>query len=415
MKQDSLAIEIDSAEITSTGRATLPKSLFRRSVLKHLSKIRNGKITLIEAGVHHHFGKEADPLSTTIRVHSPDFYKSLALGGGMGAAESYLDGQWQCDNLTALFQIFLRNKSEVSGLAKSPDWLKRFRDKIYDYYNRNTVRGSKRNIEAHYDLSNEFYQLWLDPTMTYSSGIFENEESTMEEASIEKLDRICRKLDISSEDHILEIGTGWGSFSIHAAKTYGCKVTTTTISENQYDLAKQRIKESGLDHLITIIKEDYRHLEGEYDKIVSIEMIEAVGHQFIPEFVETLNRLVKPGGKVAIQAITINEKQYSQYRKSVDFIKKYVFPGGNLVSVNHLLNVLKDNSTFRPIGMEEIGLHYAQTLNRWRESFEARLKDVRGQGFSDRFIRLWRYYLTYCEAGFLEKHIGTSQLVFEKV
>ncbi len=405
---------LDREQKTAPGTVRYNGGLFRSLVSAKLAGIKQGSILLIENGERHVFGNASEGIQVTIHVNDPSFYRAIALGGSLGAAESYLEGHWQCDDLTRLFRLFIQNRRAASGIEKTLSGLQKFRDKLVDLYNRNTLSGSKRNIRAHYDLSNEFFQLWLDPTMTYSSGIFLSEDATMEEASIEKLDRICRKLDLHPGDNLLEIGTGWGSFSIHAAKNYGCRVTTTTISDEQYALAVERIREAELEDRITVLNEDYRNLEGTYDKIVSIEMIEAVGHRFIPEFVRTLNRLLKPGGTIAIQGITMNDRHYEGYRKSVDFIKKYIFPGGNLVSINYLFDTISKHSDLRPTGLEEIGLHYAETLRRWRQTFETVLPEIRGMGFDERFIRMWRFYLTYCEAGFMEKHIGTVQLTFEK-
>ncbi len=389
-------------------------SLLRSALLSRLAKIEKGGVTLHEGSRMYFYGDSTHPLQTTLHVRDARFYAAATLGGSTGAGEAYMQGWWDADNIPALFRIFLKNRDQLAGLEKSLGWLTGVKDKLWDMSRANTLSGSKKNILAHYDLSNDFYRLWLDPTMTYSSGVFPYEGASMEEASVEKLDRICRKLDLQPGDHVLEIGTGWGGFALHAASKYGVKVTTTTISDEQYTLAVRRVREAGLEDRITLLNQDYRSLEGQYDKLVSIEMIEAVGHKFIPEYVRTLNRLVKPGGKVAIQGITINDRHYDRYRKSVDFIKKYIFPGGNLVSMDYLFRTMKAESTFQVIDTSEIGLHYAETLRRWRDSFESVLDDVRELGFNERFIRMWRFYLTYCEAGFMEKHIGAKQLVFEK-
>ncbi|NQV29930.1 MAG: class I SAM-dependent methyltransferase [Candidatus Marinimicrobia bacterium] len=388
--------------------------LNRMLILKSFSKINDGHITLIESDEKHAFGDPQAELQVSISVKNNDFFSAVIFRGSLGAAEAYIRGDWECDDLTKLFRIFVKNQSELSDLERTLAWVSRMRDRFFDRFTKNTITGSKRNILAHYDLSNDFYKLWLDPTMTYSAGVFTHPKATMEEASIEKLDRMCRILDLQSTDHLLEIGTGWGSLAIHAARVYGCKITTTTISDQQYSLALERIKAAGLEDRVTVIQEDYRKLSGQYDKIISIEMIEAVGHRFMPDYVSAINRLLKPGGKVALQGITINDQIYEPYRKSVDFIKKYIFPGGNLVSVSYLMETVSSFSSLRPIHLSEIGLHYATTLQCWRDAFEKVLPEVRELGFSDEFIRLWRYYFTYCEAGFLEKHIGNVQLGFEK-
>ncbi|NQV43185.1 MAG: class I SAM-dependent methyltransferase [Candidatus Marinimicrobia bacterium] len=393
---------------------SLNYKFYRSLMLKSFSKMKNGYIHLVENGTDHEFGDPESSLRVSVIVKDKAFYSAVVFGGSLGASEAYIRGDWECDDLTTLFRIFLMNQSEMSELEQTVAWISRLRDRISFGLTRNTVEGSKRNIVAHYDLSNEFYQLWLDPTMTYSAGVFNTPEATMEEASIEKLDRMCQYLDLQETDHLLEIGTGWGSLSIHAAKKYGCQITTTTISDKQYDLAAERIKAAGLEDQIRVVKQDYRYLTGEFDKIISIEMIEAVGHKFIPDYMRAINRLLKVGGRVAIQGITINDQHYKAYRNSVDFIKKYIFPGGNLVSVSYLMDTIGKETSLRPLQLSEIGLHYATTLQRWRSEFERVLPEVKALGFSDQFIRLWRYYLTYCEAGFLEKHIGNVQLSFEK-
>lgn len=386
--------------------------IYRKMILKSLSKFESGVIHYIDWEEQHTFGTTGPEV--TLTVHHKHFFKAVIMGGSLGAAESYIRGDWDCDDLTKLFRRFIQNQGQLNEIERTLAGLSRFRDRVFNRLTKNTINGSKRNILAHYDLSNEFYQLWLDPTLTYSAGVFKTDKSTMEEASLEKLKRMCDLVDLQAEDHLLEIGTGWGSLSMYAAKNYGCRVTTTTISDKQYDLAVQRIKETGLDDRITVIQEDYRNLEGQFDKIISIEMIEAVGHEFIPDYVSALDRLTKPGGRVAIQGITINDQIYHSYRRSVDFIKKYIFPGGNLLSVGYFLESIATFSTMRPIHLSEIGLDYAKTLQHWRRSFEAALPQVKELGFDEPFIRLWRYYLTYCEAGFLEKHIGDVQLGFEK-
>lgn len=389
--------------------------LFRRMILKSLSKFKSGQLHYEDWEEKHTFGSPDPEFEVTLKVHNKHFFTAVIFGGSLGAAESYIRGDWECDDLTKLFRLFIKNQSRMNDIERTLAGLSRLRDRIFNRLTKNTIAGSKRNILAHYDLSNEFYQLWLDPTLTYSSGVFNSDESSMEEASLEKLKRMCDLVDLQPEDHLLEIGTGWGSLSMYAVQNYGCRVTTTTISDKQYELATQRISEAGLANKITVIQEDYRNLSGQFDKVISIEMIEAVGHEFIPDFVRTLDRVTRPGGKIAIQGITINDQIYDNYRHSVDFIKKYIFPGGNLLSITYFLESIARVSTLRPTHLSEIGLHYARTLQHWRKSFESVLPQVRELGFDEPFIRLWRYYLTYCEAGFLEKHIGDVQLGFEKL
>ena len=308
----------------------------------------------------------------------------------------------------------LQNKKLMSSFDSGFASLVKPINKFIHYTRNNTLTGSKKNIVAHYDLSNEFYQLWLDKTMTYSCGIFLDENSTLEQASIEKLDRICRKLKLNSSDHILEIGTGWGSFAIHAAKNYNCKVTTTTISDSQFEYAKSKVKELGLGNQIKIINKDYRLLDGKYDKIVSIEMIEAVGHKYVPEYFKKINSLLNDGGMFAMQGITYNDQQFDIYKHSVDFINKYIFPGSCLISVNQVSDIIKKHTNLIFNDLDDITSHYVTTLKLWRKNFMNQLDNIKNLGFSDSFIRLWDFYFVYCEAGFIEKNIGDYQFVFTK-
>jgi cyclopropane-fatty-acyl-phospholipid synthase len=283
-----------------------------------------------------------------------------------------------------------------------------------NWLRRNTRTGSKRNIADHYDLSNDFFAAMLDPTMTYSSGVFLTSTSTLAEASAEKYDRICRKLLLTPNDHVLEIGTGWGGFALHAAKHYGCQVTTTTISQEQHAFAATRIREALLEDRITLLSDDYRDLHGHYDKLVSIEMIEAVGEKFLPEYFSKCSELLKPEGMMLLQAITIPDFRYDRYRKSVDFIQRYVFPGGFLPSIGAIGDGISRSTDFRFFHAEDFGSHYARTLFLWRRNFWENIDKVRSLGFDERFIRTWHYYLCYCEAGFRERQIGVSQLLLAK-
>jgi len=286
--------------------------------------------------------------------------------------------------------------------------------RLIHLFHRNTRAGSRRNIAAHYDLSNEFFALWLDETMTYSSGIFERPDSSLQDASEAKLERLCRKVDLRPSDHLLEIGTGWGSMAIHAAKHHGCRVTTTTISREQHDLAAQRIREAGLEDRITLLMSDYRDLEGHFDKVVSIEMIEAVGHEFLDGFFAKISSLLRPGGMAAIQAITIRDHEFPRYRRSADFIQRHVFPGSCILAVSEMMNSVARSTDMTLAHLEEIGPHYARTLLEWRRRFRARRREIAALGFDERFMRLWDYYLCYCAGGFAEGWIGTAQMVLAK-
>jgi cyclopropane-fatty-acyl-phospholipid synthase len=349
-----------------------------------------------------------------ITVDHEGFYRSLALNGSIGAAESYMRGEWRVDDLVLLVRLMVKNRSVLEevdgGLTRILSWANWFHHRL----RANSLSGSKKNIVAHYDLSNDFYSLFLDRTMTYSSAVFPHQGATLEEASLEKIHRICRKLQLSPNDHVLEIGTGWGSFAIQAAARYGCRVTTTTISDEQYRYAKQLVEEMRLSDRVAVLNQDYRTIVGEYDKIVSIEMIEAVGYKYVPAFFEQCHHLLKADGVMALQAITMSDHLFDSYRKSVDFIQRYVFPGACLVSMQQVYSTLKRHTDFRVVHVEDITSHYAQTLRCWRERYMQHLDDVRELGFSEQFVRLWEFYLAYCEGGFRERQTGTVQMILAR-
>lgn len=388
--------------------------VFRDALINKMKSIAVGCVVLQDRHNQYILGDPHSELKTQIQVHNRQFYPLLALRGSLGAAESYIRGYWTTDDLVTVFRVLLRNLDTLVGLEKGMARLMRPVQKIHYAMKANTLKGSKKNILAHYDLSNDFYRLFLDESMTYSSAIFTHPEASLEDAQYEKLDRLCRKLRLKPEDHLLEIGTGWGSMALHAAQHYGCRVTTTTISEAQYELARQRVEAAGLSDRITLLKKDYRELTGQYDKLVSVEMIEAVGYQYIPTYFQHCSRLLKPDGLMALQGITLNDQHYDTYLNTIDFIKKYVFPGGCLISQAHVLQVLKNRTDLRVVHLEDIALHYADTLRIWRERFFAQLDAVKALGFNDAFIRLWEFYLTYCEGGFREQYIGNIQLVLAK-
>lgn len=388
--------------------------MFRRAVFARLESLGGGHLEIRDADGVKHFGDKDTDLSVVIRVHDSRFYRAVALGGSMGAGESYIDGAWSCSDLTKLIQLFSRNLESSNRLGGVIDSLISFARRLGHRLNRNTRSGSRKNISAHYDLSNQFYELFLDPTMTYSSGVFTSDDDTMQDASIEKYDRLCRKLSLCEDDHLLEIGTGWGGFSIHAAKHYGCRITTTTISKEQHAYAKKRIEVEGLQDQIELLCEDYRDLTGQYDKAVSIEMIEAVGHEFLPTYFQQCSNLLKPNGLFAFQAITIPDQRYDSYRRSVDFIQRYVFPGGFLPSVGALASTVGRHTDMQWIHFEDFAEHYARTLDCWRKSLFEKVSQVRELGMSDSFLRLWEFYLCYCEGGFREKQIGVAQILLQK-
>ena len=412
--KDRLSVDGLANNIQEMQRSTRMPSFFKRILFKKLKGLKTGELTIIDGSEIHVFGIPKSELKATLTVSSQEFYVFLGSGGTNGAAEAFTAGYWSADNLVELIQIIIRNKKTMEGLESGLARLTNPITKIIHRLRQNTLKGSKSNILAHYDLSNDFYKLWLDSTMTYSSGIFLNKKSSMLDASVEKLDRLCRKLNLNSSDHVLEIGTGWGSFATHAAKNYGCKVTTTTISDNQFNYVAELISKENLDNKITLLNKDYRELEGVFDKVVSIEMIEAVGSDFVPGFFEKASSLLKKNGLMALQGITYNDPDFNAYKNSVDFIRKYIFPGSCLISLSQVEKAIKDKTDLIMVDSEDITLHYARTLEIWRKDFENVLPQVRELGFSDPFIRIWVFYLVYCEAGFLENLIGDFQFIFAK-
>ena len=389
-------------------------SIFKKLVVKKFKNLKNGLIDFTDGEQSIMIGNKQSKLRVKLEVKSDEFYVLLGSGGLMGASEAYALGFWKVDDLVKLIQIMVRNKDLMENLDSGLSSLIKPINKWIHYRRQNTLLGSKKNILAHYDLSNDFYQLWLDKTMTYSCGIFKDENTTLEEASIEKLDQICKKLQLKNTDSILEIGTGWGSFAIHAAKNYDCSVTTTTISDAQYKFAKQRIEEEGLSSKINLLNKDYRYLEGTFDKIASIEMIEAVGHKNVPEYFKKVSTLLKEDGLFAMQGITYNDQNFEVYKNSVDFINRYIFPGSCLISINQISEIIKKNTDMIFVDLEDITEHYVTTLKIWRKNFFDKISEIRELGFSQAFINLWEFYFVYCEAGFIEKNIGDYQFVFSK-
>ena len=387
----------------------------RELLLSRLGKLAVGRLTLTDpAGTMEFDSRVAPEIDVRISVHHFRAYTEIARRGSLGAAEAYLRGDWDTDDLTLALRLFVRNAPILSALDRWQSPVLRPLHKLWMWRHRNSRAGSRRNIAAHYDLSNEFFALMLDPTMTYSSGIFPRPDSTLEQASVEKYDRICGRLQLSPCDHVLEIGTGWGGFALHAARQYGCRVTTTTISKEQYALARQRVGAAGLEDRIELLQLDYRELRGAYDKLVSIEMVEAVGERMLDTYFQQCCRLLKPSGMMLLQAILMPDERYDRYRHSVDFINRYVFPGGFLPSFSAIGQSLRRATDFRLIHLEDFAQHYARTLACWRENFSSRLEQVRQLGFDERFIRTWLYYLCYCEAGFAERQIGVSQIMLAR-
>ena len=394
-------------------RSAWLQNFARKLVLAKLKKLQQGKLTLIENGISYYFGN-AGSISATITVLDAHFYGEIAFGGSIGAGEAYMLNYWQADNLTNVIRLFAVNQSIMDTLEGGFEWLSKPILKILHYLNRNTTDGSRKNIAAHYDLGNDFFKLWLDPSMMYSSAIFSPPNCSLEAASLKKLQVICDKLDLKPTDHVIEIGTGWGGFAIYAAKHYGCKVTTTTISKQQYDEAVLRVNAEHLNDKIILLLNDYRDLNGTYDKLVSIEMIEAVGHQFYDIYFKKCASLLKPEGLALIQAITIVDQRFDAAKNSVDFIQRYIFPGSNIPSVTALLSSMTKSSDFRLFDCEDIGPHYATTLRKWNENFFANIEAVRKLGYSEEFIKMWQFYLCYCEGGFAERALGDVHLLLAK-
>ena len=382
-------------------------------VKRRLESLDEGTLILRTAEGSATFGR-TESICTELTVRNPCFFTRAVLGGRLSVAESYLQGDWDCDNLTSLFRIFLKNQSAGERFDRGLARLQELASRIYHAWHANTRQGSRRNIAAHYDLGNDFYKLWLDDTLAYSSGIFAEPNFSLYDASVEKFDRVCRKLDVSSGDELIEIGTGWGGFALHAVQRHRCRITTTTISNEQHAVARQRFKQAGVDGQITLLHQDYRDLKGQFDKLVSIEMIEAVGHRYLDRYFRTCSQLLRPEGSMVLQAIVMPEQGYAQYLKSVDFIQRYVFPGGCLPSVGSMLQSAGRATDLRFVHAEDFAPHYAETLRRWRHAFQLQLPRVRELGYPETLIRLWNYYLCYCEAAFEERSVGVVQIQFDK-
>ena len=353
-------------------------------------------------------------VAATIEVKHPGFYSRILQGGSIAAGEAYMDGWWDSPDLTALMKLMALNMRALDKLEEQGSWLTKLLYKFSHWSNRNSQENSRKNIHAHYDLGNNLYEAFLDTNMLYSSALYNEADDSLEQAQINKMDRLCQQLELKASDHVIEIGTGWGAMAIYMAEQYGCQVTTTTISEEQHAYAEQKIKERGLEGKVTLLKEDYRNLTGTYDKLVSIEMIEAVGKQFLPSYIKKCESLLKSGGLMAIQAITIADQRYDYYSNNVDFIQKYIFPGGFLPSVTSLTQATTKYSDLVTRDLFDIGLDYAKTLNEWHHRFNQAESEVRSFGYDDRFVRMWRYYLSYCEGGFLARTISAVHMTFQR-
>lgn len=385
--------------------------LTRRLVLASLHGLPRGSLRIIEPdGGTLHLG-DGEPTAELL-ITDWRTWRMMFAGGALGAAEAYIEGYWESRELTDVIRFFAANVDIMQAHDRGgARLLVRPARTLVHLLNRNTRSGSRRNISAHYDLGNDFFRLFLDREMMYSSAVYPHERASLDEASAYKLDLVCRKLALGPENHLLEIGTGWGGLALHAARQYGCRVTTTTLSGEQYDYARERVRAAGLEHRIRVLNRDYRELTGKYDRIVSVEMIEAVGHQFLPLYFRKLNELLSDDGLLLLQAITVPDHRYEGALRNMDFIKRYVFPGGFLPSVRVMLDHMGRETRLSPVHLQDIGLDYARTLKHWRERYLAARENVREQGYDRRFRRLWHYYLCYCEGAFLERAISTVQLL----
>ena len=401
--------------LLNTSEVSLIDKTCRKIFLQCLKQLPYGSLTIQECGdTIAQFGNDNDKLRANVNIKDVRAYRSLLLGGSVGAGEAYMDDLWDSHDVTAVVQIFARNLPVLDEWENKFKWLTMPINKLQHFTRRNTKDQAKRNIEAHYDLGNKLYTRFLDPTMMYSSAIYPDPNATLNEAQNYKLKSICDKLQLNENDHLIEIGTGWGGLAVYAAKHYGCKVTTTTISEEQHAWAAEWIAKENLQHKVTLLKKDYRLLEGKYDKLVSIEMIEAVGKQFLGNFFEKCASLLKDDGLMLLQSITIDDRRYDSYSNSVDFIQKYIFPGGFLPSQYQLNAHLKKHTNMMIRDLHDIGIDYAKTLNHWYEAFISAKDELMKDGYDERFMRMWTYYLKYCEGGFLERTISTVQLVISK-
>lgn len=395
-------------------------SFYQDIVLKIISAMDKGKMRLtLPDGEQIVLGNGEGNISANVTINSTEFYRQVILYGDIGFGEAYVDGLWDTDNITNVIKWFLlniENNPVVSG-GKSQilalNLLKWF-NKISHFKRANSIDGSRKNIAQHYDLNNDFFASFLDPTMTYSSAYFYQDGLSLQEAQLAKYERLCRQLHLKKTDHVLEIGSGWGGNAIYMAKNYGCRVTSLTISAEQHKLASERVTAEGLNDKVKIVLQDYRLLEGQYDKIVSIEMLEAVGHKYLDVYFKKCHDLLKKNGILAIQVITSPDPRYDSLRKGVDWIQKHIFPGSLLPSVGAINGAINRTGDLTMIDLKDIGLHYAQTLKLWFEQFNANLSTVKSLGFDEAFVRKWNYYFCYCEAAFIMRNINVMQLVYSR-
>lgn len=398
----------------AVGRIGALDLMLRERLLVQVAALKGGRIVLSDAVGHVDLGEPGSEFTIHLEVRDPAFYRAVAAQGSVGAGEAYMQGHWHCDDLVGLIRLLVRNRDLVDGMETGLARLGAWALRAWHALRRNTREGSRRNIAAHYDLGNDFFSLFLSSDLMYSSALWAGEDDTLEAASARKLEAICRKLQLKPSDRVIEIGTGWGGFALHAARHHGCHVTTATISREQHALATERVRQAGLQDRITVLLQDYRDLTHTYDKLVSIEMVEAIGAPYLDTYFGKLGSLLKPDGLALVQAITIEDHRYEQAVVAVDYIKRFIFPGSFIPSVNALLSAKTRASDLGLVHLEDFGLSYARTLQAWRMRFIAALPQVRAQGFDECFIRMWDFYLAYCEGGFRERSIGVAHLLMAK-
>ena len=405
--------KLATTKALSTRKISLPDELCRKLFFKVLNNLKRGSLTLNFNGQSHLFGKSGEVPSAEISIDRASVFSDFVLGGSLGCGESYIRGDWRSENLTDFIRVFATNMDVVDKIdGFLPRLINPFLRGLH-WLSRNTRSGSRKNIEAHYDLGNDFFELFLDKSMMYSSAVYPKSNSSLEVAQEHKLKVICDKLQLTESDHLLEIGTGWGALAIYAAEHYGCKVTTTTLSHEQKDRAVERIKAKGLESKISVLMQDYRDLEGQFDKLVSIEMIEAVGHEYLPDYFASCSRLLKEEGVFLMQVITIPDQRYDAARKEVDFIKRYIFPGSCIPSVQRMMDCVRKESDMRLLDLQDYTGDYAKTLHDWNINLQSNRAQVKSMAGED-FLRMWEMYFAYCEGGFEERVIGVAQMVFAK-
>jgi len=407
---------IDEIQLTSKKRKPWLDALGRKSFFAIMDHISVGRFVVEDQGETFAFGQSADTakLTASVTIHDARVFRDVVLRGTIGAGEAYMLGYWSTPDLLKVVRVMVLNMKTIERLDSSTSIRTRLSNAFLRMLNSNTLSGSRRNIGAHYDLGNDFFSLFLDPEMMYSSAIYPASDASLQRAALNKLEVVCQKLQLKPSDHLLEIGTGWGGMAIYAARHFGCKVTTTTISQQQYEFARQRVAEEGLSDQVTVLLNDYRELRGSFDKLVSIEMIEAVGHQFYSNFFATCSKLLKDDGIMVIQAITIPDQRYQQAKYAIDFIQKYIFPGGCLPSNAVIARHVADDTDMQISALQDITHDYARTLADWRARFHARIQEVKQLGYDERFVRMWEFYLCYCEGGFTERVISTAQFTLVK-